>query len=395
MIRRWILPEGVDEVLPPESGRLEALRRECLDLFHGWGYELVDPPLLEYLDALLVGVGTELDLQTIKVADPGTGRTLGFRADITSQTTRIDAHSLADDGPARYCYAGPVFHARPQGLLASRTPLKVGAELYGHGGPESDAEIVTLMAALVEGSGIPRSHVELGHTGLFRALVEAAEVPEPARLALFQALQTKAAGDLRSLVAEHHLDAGLGEDLQALADLVGDVGVLGAARRRFAAAPAAVHGALDELARVVDEVAVHRPDLEITFDLGELRGFGYHTGVVYTAYADDVGQPVAMGGRYDALGAAFGRARPATGFDADLGQLARLGEPARPRSEARVLAPRELITLPGFPEAVARLRAAGTRVVLQLGDEGPEGVARLTVRDGAFVVEDPSMGSAS
>jgi ATP phosphoribosyltransferase regulatory subunit len=394
MTRRWILPEGVDEVLPPESGRVEALRRELLDLFHAWGYELVDPPLLEYLDALLVGVGSDLDVQTIKVADQLTGRTLGFRADITSQTTRIDAHSLAGDGPARYCYVGPVFHARPRGLFASRMPLKLGAELYGHGGPESDAEIVTLMGALVEASGIPRSHIELGHTGVFRALVETAGVPEAVRRALFEALQTKAAGDLRALVAEHRLDDALGADLQALADLVGGAEALEEARRRFAAAPEGVRRALEELARLVTEVARHRPDLTLTFDLGELRGYGYHTGMVYTAYADDIGQPVATGGRYDALGAAFGRARQATGFDADLRHLARLGEPARPRSEACVLAPRELLSRPGFREAVGRLRAQGTRVVLQLGDEHPRDAARLAWQDGTFVVLQASTGTA-
>ena len=197
---RWLLPEGVDEVLPPRARALERLRRALLDLFHLAGFELVDPPLLEFVDSLTVAGGAELDLQTFKVVDQYTGRMMGLRPDITAQVARIDARSLQQPGPARLCYAGPVFRARPEGLFPFRTPERVGAELYGVPGPEGDAEVLALMGAVLEAVDAGPVVLELGHVGLCRALLEAAALPEDRERAVFDALQRKATADLDSLL---------------------------------------------------------------------------------------------------------------------------------------------------------------------------------------------------
>lgn len=390
MANRWILPEGIDERLPPETRRVERVRRRLLDRFDAWGYELIDPPLIEYLDSLLVGAGSDLVVQTIQTADPRSGRTLGFRADITSQAARIDAHSLAANGLRRLCYVGPVVHARPRGVFASRTPVRIGAELYGHAGPESDAEIVQLMDACVRGIGVADSHVEIGHLGLFRALVEPHALDPRVRDVLFEAVQAKSAGDLRAAVASEGVDARLAERLVVLTGLVGDAAVVEHARAELVADldPAtadAVARVLGELAALLDLLRQRAPDLRIHLDLGELRGLRYHTGLVYTAYADDASAPLARGGRYDGLGQPFGADRPATGFDADLHELARLAEQSARAGEQGLFAPRAVQSAPGFWNEVARLRTAGVRVVVQIDESVPSHDGTLEYTGDGFV----------
>ncbi|MFQ5937297.1 MAG: ATP phosphoribosyltransferase regulatory subunit, partial [Acidiferrobacterales bacterium] len=315
---RWLLPEGVEEVLPDEAQRLEAMRRQVLDLLHTWGYELVMPPMIEYLDSLLTGAGRELDLQTFKVTDQLSGRLMGIRPDMTPQAARIDAHYLKRSGPVRLCYFGSVLRTRPEEFGDSREPLQLGAELFGHAGPESDAEILCLMIETLKLAGIGELHVDLGHIGVFRALTAEARLSSDQESDLFDALQRKARADLEALMDASDMRANHKAMLMALVELNGGIEVLREARQRLAEAPAAVTQALDDLETVAARVNAKLPGLPLYFDLAELTGYRYYTGVIFSAFVPKYGRPVARGGRYDGIGQAFGRARPATGFGADL-----------------------------------------------------------------------------
>jgi ATP phosphoribosyltransferase regulatory subunit len=385
---RWLLPEGIDELLPPRAAEVEALRRQLLDMFAVHGYELVTPPLLEYLDSLLTGFGSELDLLTFKVSDHATGRTMGIRTDMTSQAARIDAHSLGRDGIVRLCYAGSVLHARPARAGGSRSPYLIGAELFGGGGAAADAEVIALMSRALERAGCP-AHVELGHVGLFRSLVQAAALPAPTAAALFAAVQRKSASDIRGVLAEAGTGSVLADALLALPDLLGDARTLGRAERVLAASPAATRAALDEL-RATAQAAERAGVTGIRFDLAELRGYDYHTGVVFCAYSEARGEAVARGGRYDGIGVAFGRARPATGFDADLLVLASLRVPATRPRPIHAPWPRDDAERARLQQAVDALRAAGEPVVqaLSAGERAPDGARRLHWSGDAFAVLD-------
>ena len=387
--RRWLLPDGVEEILPHRAHRIEALRRRLLDGFDLCGYELVMPPLVEYLDALLVGVGSDLDLQTLKVTDQLTGRMMGLRADITSQAARIDAHALAHEGPTRLCYAGTVLRARPEGLFGSRAPIRIGAELYGIAGPAGDAEVLALMIRTLEHAGIAPLHVELGHVAIYRALADAAALAPALERRLFEAVQRKAGADIDLLLDEAGCHGDLGRMLRVLPTLLGGADVLPRAREQLAGAPAAVTAALDELEETADRVRRQVPGVTLGFDLAELRGYNYHTGTVFSAYAEDHGSAVARGGRYDDIGGAFGRARPATGFDADLKVLADLAPEPVAQTRRTVLAPAE-DGLEGEQRdalwvAVAALRDEGVRVVSTAS--AMEVTERLVWRDGCWLPE--------
>lgn len=360
---RWLLPEGIEEVLPEEAQRLETMRRQTLDLFRSWGYELVMPPLLEYLEALFTGVGRELDLQTFKVTDQLSGRLMGIRPDMTPQAARIDAHYLKRRGPVRLCYLGPVLHTRPDEFAGSREPLQCGAELFGHSGPESDAEVLCLMVATLELVGLRDLHIDLGHVGVFRGLVAQAGLGEEQSAELLDALQAKARADLLSLLDAFEIDASARRMLLALIDLNGGAEVLPEARKQLAGAPAQVADALQNLEAVSATVARGLPGLRLHFDLAELTGYRYYTGVVFSAFLPTYGRAVARGGRYDGIGQAFGRARPATGFGADLRRLLKL-LPVQTATLSGILAPAG--EEPGLRAEIARLRAAGERVVMQL-----------------------------
>ena len=354
---RWLLPEGISDVLPSEAQFLEQLRRSALDLYRGYGYELVVPPLLEYTDSLLTGVGADLDLRTLKLVDQISGRLLGLRADITPQVARIDAHILNRAGVVRLCYAASVLHARPLHPLATREPFYVGAELFGHDSVAADGEVLELAVRSLALARVEQVRFDLGHTGILRALLETDPTAQGLAEEIVAALSAKDAPALGPLTDV--LAAPVRTALRALLRLHGDEGVLATARAELPARPA-VAKALDELQQLV--AVLRRLGAAIGIDLADLHGFRYHTGATFTAYA--AGWPVALarGGRYDEIGRAFGRARPATGFSIDLRELARLR--AGPAVRA-ILAPAgddgEVAAL------VERLRAAGEIVIRRFG----------------------------
>lgn len=392
---RWLLPEGIDELLPPQAQQLELLRRRLLDLFNSWGYDLVLPPLVEYLDSLLTGTGNDLDIQTFKLTDQLSGRLMGVRADITPQVARIDAHRMGNrEGPVRLCYQGTVLHTRGDGLGGSRSFTQIGAELYGHPTVESDAEMVCLMLEALEVSGVGQVYVDLGHVGIFRALSAAAGLSKDQETVLFDALQRKALPEVETLLAELEMDSNTRGCITDLVWLNGGAEILDKAREKFKS-NAEVTAALDEVTHVAERVSKQRPGLQLHFDFAELRGFHYHTGVVFAAYQKGQGRAIAQGGRYDDIGKVFGRARPATGFSADLRALANLGAvdeiqfggifaPAISSSTEESTA---------LYEKIKELRSAGERVVCELsgqtGGANEVGCDRILVySDGQWIVQD-------
>ena len=357
-MRRWLLPEYIEDILPTEALRVERLRRRILDLFRTHGYELVMPPMLEYLESLLTGTGHDLDLRTFKLVDQLSGRLLGLRADITPQVARIDAHLLNREGVTRLCYAGSVVHAQPSGLTRTREPLQIGAEIYGHAGVESDVEIQALMVSVLRAAGVNDLYLDLGHVAVFRSLMREGRVHPDLESELFLVLQSKDVPTLRELVAP--LDRKLREALLLLPELYGGLGVLREARQRLPDFPE-VRQALDEMETIADRlshvVPVH------CFDLAELRGYHYHSGVVFAAYTKGHPNAIALGGRYDEVGQAFGRARPATGFSLDLRELAGLAP--RATQSSRILAPYAPDDA-ALRDRIDALRAQGEIVIVDL-----------------------------
>ena len=371
---RWLLPDGVEELLPEQAEQVESLRRKLLDLYRSWGYSLVIPPLIEYTESLLVGLGHDVDIQTFKVVDQLSGRTMGIRADITPQTARIDAHSLQIDGPSRLCYAGSVLHTRPKSLMASRSPIQIGAELYGDSSLGSDIEVISLMLETLSASGIGDIPLDLGHVGIYRSLIEHSDLTEDAENTLFSALQRKATGDIALAIESGIGDAKLADMMRALSTLNGDRSVLDKAKVLLDGAPPAVLSAIDDLSRVADQISSRMPSVKVYFDLAELRGYHYHTGLVFAALAPGHGQAIANGGRYDDIGEVFGRARPATGFNTDLkallGYLVADGEDERVNS---ILAPDSCglsdDDSSSLWQAVQQLRAEGECVISALPEQ--------------------------
>ncbi|MDH4570142.1 ATP phosphoribosyltransferase regulatory subunit [Pseudomonas sp. BN414] len=361
-VDRWLLPDGIEEVLPPEAARIEAARRQVLDLFQRWGYDFVVTPHIEYLESLLTGAGQDLDLRTFKVTDPQSGHLMGFRADITPQVARIDAHTLRREGPNRLCYAGSVLHAKPRALSTSRSPIQLGAELYGDASPASDVEVISLMLEMLELAAVPDVHMDLGHVGIYRGLAKAAGLSGEVERSLFDALQRKAVDEVAELTED--LPHELASMLRSLAELCGSREVLDLAQGVLMDAPEDVHRALDELIAIADALELRYPELPLYFDLGELRGYHYHTGVVFAAFVPGVGQSIAQGGRYDDIGADFGRARPATGFSTDLKTLVTLGNMSLEQEISGIWAPDSHD--PYLWYEVKRLRADGQRVVQAL-----------------------------
>lgn len=361
---RWLLPEYIEDILPEEAARIEALRRHLLDLFASRGYALVMPPLLEYLESLLTGTGHDLDLRTFKLVDQLSGRMMGVRADITPQVARIDAHLLNRKGVTRLCYCGSVLHARPAGVAATREPLQIGAEIYGHAGVESDLEIQRLLSSALATARVRGARIDVGHVAVFRALVRAARVGPEREADLFEALQKKDVPALRALTRP--LAPRLRDALLLLPQLYGGREVLALAARRLPKLPA-LRRALAVLRALADAGANRRSGgstaLPMSFDLAELRGYHYHSGVVFDAYCEGVSGAIARGGRYDEVGSAFGRPRPATGFSIDLRALAAAAAPTVRR--APILAPcngRDA----KLAAKIAALRAAGETVIEEL-----------------------------
>jgi ATP phosphoribosyltransferase regulatory subunit len=380
-MRNWILPENIADLLPPEARRLEALRRAMLDLIATFGYELVQPPLIEYADALLTRQDAALDLKTFKLTDQLSGRQLGLRADTTPQVARIDAHLLNRQGVARLCYAGAVVHTLPDGVMAAREPMQLGAEVYGHAGLSADVEVVELMTACLRLAGIEHVHLDLGHVGIFLALADEAGLEGEVREAVFRALQQKDVPSLTVLVAP--LPPPLAAALTALPTLYGDLTVLETARNTLPPLPR-ITAALDALAEL--GAALQQRGMSPNVELAELRSGYYHTGLTFAAYAEGWPNAVARGGRYDDVGERFGRPRPATGFSLDLKDLA-WKWPAPPQRRA-ILAPDCFDA--SLAQAVHALRAAGETVVTRLGEvidvEELHADRELVWQDGRWVV---------
>lgn len=357
-MQNWLLPEYIQDMLPDEALRIEQMRARFLDLLRKSGYQLVAPPLLEYTESLLLDGGDDRDLRSFKLVDQLSGRTLALRADITPQVARIDAHLLNRQGVVRLCYAGSVLHTQPAGLTRTRELLQIGAELYGHGGLESDLEIQQLMLQSLALLGIKDVHLDLGHVGVFRALVSHAGLDKNIENALFVALQSKDGTALQALAAP--LDATLRNALLALPSLYGKCDhVLGQARQLLPDYPG-IRAALDDLQRISGKL---QPLVSsIGMDLADLRGYHYHSGMVFAAYHSGSHDAIALGGRYDDLGKSFGRARAATGFSMDLRQLYGL----LPHQAARLGICAPYLDDAALRDQIARLRDAGEAVVVDL-----------------------------
>ena len=375
MKTNWRLPKGVDELLPPDAWALEMLRRDVLDLFVSWGFDYIEPPVIEYLDALLVGGGEDLDLQTLKVVDQVTGKQLGVRSDMTAQAVRVDAHSRVTDGVQRLCYAGPVVFANPRIAQTSRVPFKAGAEIFGSDSLDADAEAIALMLAAVQAAGVQSPVLLLGHMGIYLSLV--AELAEEVdQEELFQALQRKSQSDIEGLLPS----GPIAEMIKQLPMLMGGVDVIDRAKEQLKLAPESVASALSELADLVDLISAQNTDVEVRIDIAELCGYGYHNGPVYSVFHPEHGQSLAQGGRYDGVGSDFGRARPATGFDMDLKLLLGASQEQdvvfAPYVSAGVAEDQEKRAK--LAATIARLRDEGKRVqsALHAGEEVPTGCRR-------------------
>ena len=392
----WLLPEGIDEMLPDEARRLEILRAKLLQTFENWGYKLVVPPFIDFLDSLLTGSGHELDLQTFKLTDQISGKMLGVRADMTPQVARIDAHNLKHEHPTRLCYVGTILHTRGDALEKSRSPMQIGAELYGHAGKESDLEVIRLMLEMLAMSGVLNVHLDLGHVGIYRALAEKANLSAVQESELFDVLQRKARPELKELLESYDLADDLKHALLKLPELNGDKTVLTKARGLLKSEK--VQKALDDLEAISTALARYFPSLSISFDLAELRGYHYHTGVVFAAFVPTIGKEIARGGRYDNIGAIFGRERPATGFSADLKVLTALNKQndiEQPQQD-KIFAP--YVEDVALCETIRDLRAQNRVVIQQLPNQigGAKELNCTTVLvknlDGVWVVE-PSTSS--
>lgn len=391
---RWLLPDGIEELLPPQAIALENQRRTLLDQFHHWGYELIMPPQVEYLESLLTGAGHDLELQTFKVTDQLTGRMMGVSADITPQVARIDAHSWPVNGASRLCYCGTVLHTRAASLLSSRSPLQIGAELYGEAGSNADFEIISLMLESVRAVGLTQIYLDLGHVGVYRALVAAAGLNAEQQRLFSEALQGKDVTAYAELVNQH-ITADFQAAFAALITLNGEPGVIARAAALLRHVPQALT-ALQDLEALTARIAARYPALNIYVDLAELRGYDYHTGVVFAAYVAGHGQAIAKGGRYDQTGSVFGRARPATGFSADLKQWVALTGVASLTADA-IFAP--LDPSENLWQAVQKLRGEGKRVISALSSSDSAQTcgcnAQLVNVNGQWVVESISLkGSA-
>ena len=365
----WLLPEGVDESLPYEASGIESLRRSMLDNFSRWGYQLVIPPLIEYVDSLLAGGAEDLDLQTFKVVDRVTGRLIGLRADMTPQLTRIDTHRMPTKSPQRLCYAGPVAHTFSEKFAGSRNPLQIGAELFGHSGVESDAEIITLLVNSLLIANIRSLTLEVTHIGIFRGICSAASFTHEFEDQVLEALVKKDRTSLTEMLEGEGVDSVVMTNLLLLIDLNGDLDIINEARKNFSSLPESVSEAIEELAALCDLLKQFIPEVELHVDLAELRGYRYHSGIMFAAYVPEMGRSIAWGGRYDGVQKQLGRDRGATGFSTDLRILEQFLEKDE-RFETVVIAPsgndKKLLA------AMGRYRKEGYTVIQSLPGQSDE-----------------------
>ncbi len=368
---RWLLPDGIEESLPDEAAWLEVHRRELLDMFASWGYELVIPPLIEYLESLLVGPSDDLDLQTFKLTDQLTGRMMGVRADMTPQVARIDAHMLKRDAPARLCYLGTVLRTRPGGRDLTRSPLQLGAELYGHAGADSDVEVICLMLEALKLVGIEDICLDLGHAGIFDEIVEQAGFRQDQQRTLQALLQQRALPEYEQFLSGCALTEESQEIMLALSDLSGDERVIAYAREVLGNLEGSAKSHIDYVETLAKRVSQRVSGIRMHFDFAALGGFRYQNGAVFAAYISGQGEQIARGGRYDMIGKVFGRSRPATGFSLDLRAIAKLSSRVQ-HAWTGIYAPCE--EDPELLAAIGRLRSQGERVICEL--KGQHGSAQ-------------------
>ena len=409
-VDRWMLPEGVDELLPERAAVAEQLRRNILDLLKSWGYQLVVPPLIEFTDSLLIGMGKDIETQSFRLTDQISGKSMAVRADITPQTARIDAHSLKAEGIRRLCYAGSVLHTRPKTLMASRCPMQIGAELYGDASISADIEVISLLLEtlhLIESEftsahgnaskGLCKLTLDLGHVSIYNAVRDAIKTAAPELeqddLALiFDAIQRKSLPDLKCLLPRLLAGHAITETLYQLPSLCGGANVLVKAKALLGSLGQGVVDAIDQLTQVAEIISQRFTAVEVYFDLAEIRGYEYHTGLVFAAYADGHGLALANGGRYDNIGKVFGSERSATGFNTDIKALIDFLGSRATLAVQPINAEREIIAAPNSDEAslwnaVSQLRSAGEIVIFN-GEAGTETPTSLLVQKaGNWVVE--------
>jgi ATP phosphoribosyltransferase regulatory subunit len=386
----WALPDGISEALPDEAERLEQFRRELLDLYATWGYRLVMPPLVEFMESLSTGHGTHLDVQTFKLTDQLSGRMMGVRADMTPQIARIDAHKLKTDQPNRLCYIGSVLRTRSFHRDGSRSPLQVGAELFGHAGLDSDAEVISLLLETLTHCHIPDLVLDIGHVGIFRSLARAAGMNAQQENAFYDMLERKSLPEIDAWLENAKLPADLEHYLRQLPRLNGSTEVLDEADALFVNAPAEVREALTYLRTLTGRISALFPACNIHVDLAELSGYDYHTGIVYGIYTPGLGREVARGGRYDGIGEAFGRVRPATGFSTDLRTLAKYALPhQQAHGQAAIFAPATADA--ALEQLIRELRRQGKCVIRALDGQATTPAAlgckqQITQQNGQWVV---------
>jgi len=374
-MNRWLLPEDIADVLPAEARKVETLRRNILDLYQSYGYELVAPPILEFLDSLLTGTGSDLNLQTFKLVDQLSGRTLGLRADITPQVARIDAHLLNREGVTRLCYAGSVAHARTPVGSTAREELQLGAEIYGCATWQADLEAITLLLKTLSLAGLDQVYLDLSHAGILNGILAKENLPIAEMETLYGFLQSKDRPRLSGWAQS--LPEQTAKALLALTELNGPCAeVLSNAKKALPQTPE-VKEALAQLAHLIDSANDLSQGLELSIDLADLRGYQYHSGVMFAAYVEKLPQPIARGGRYDQVGKAFGRARPATGFSLDLLTLASLSPNPKPKNA--ILAPWDNDAQ--LKQSIDALRQAGEVVIQQNAGESMQSAEYICDRE--------------
>lgn len=383
----WILPDGIQEELPSEAERLENLRRKTIDMYRNWGYQLVISPLVEFMDSLRAGSGTILDLQTVKITDQLSGRQMGIRADITPQVARMDAHRLKTDGINRLCYYGRVLRSKSMHIGGSRSPLQIGAELFGHHGIDSDFEIINLMLNTLKLCEIPNIVLDIGHVQIFRGLAKQANLSENEEKNFFDMLERKSIPDIQAWIEQNQatISDDLAAMLLALPSLNGSIEMLANAKIVLAKANQEVQAGLDYLQAIAEKIQATWPEVKLHIDLSELRGYTYHNGIVYAAYTVDLGREIARGGRYDGIGEHFGNARPATGFSTNLCQLATLGDFQQIDKQLPIIAPSD--NDPALETQINALRDAGETVIRTLqGQDEVQSGRKLEKHDNQWIV---------
>jgi len=362
----WLLPDGIEEILAPEARKIEALRRQLLDMYRSWGYQLVMTPMVENIDSLLTGTAHCLELQTFTVVDQISGKQMGIRSDMTPQVARMDAHQLSNDSSInRLSYCGHLLHTKPSGISATRAPLQIGAEIFGSSELQSDIEVISLMIETLQAAGIKNISIDLGHVGIFGELMQAFDLSDEAEKSLFDKMQRKSIPEINEYVASLDLTESQQNQLKQLALLNGDLETIKTARSVFDKNLQNIHAYLDVIEQVATRLQANYSDVDIHCDLAELRGYEYHTGLVFAAFIEGQGTEIARGGRYDNVGELFGNARPATGFSTDLIALQRINLQIAELPKG-ILAPNTADV--DCCALIKTLRADGEIVVIDLSD---------------------------